>query len=79
MKGKVTVISLIKLAHRPAGGLYLSATFSRQLVGCLTFRCLFNFVGGIIQHHCTDTDINHAVQIVGYDFNGALSVFYTKY
>ena len=26
--------------------------------------------GGIIQHHCTDTDINHAVQITGYDFNG---------
>lgn len=29
-----------------------------------------DYFGGIIQHHCTDTDINHAVQIVGYDFNG---------
>jgi len=29
-----------------------------------------DYLGGIIQHHCTDTDINHAVQITGYDFNG---------
>lgn len=28
------------------------------------------FPGGIIQHHCTDTDINHAVQIIGYDETG---------
>ncbi|XP_068703274.1 cathepsin O-like [Montipora foliosa] len=29
-----------------------------------------DYLGGIIQHHCTDTDINHAVQITGYDYNG---------
>ncbi|XP_031572272.1 cathepsin O-like [Actinia tenebrosa] len=29
-----------------------------------------DYLGGIIQYHCTDTDINHAVQITGYDETG---------
>ncbi|KAK2551311.1 Cathepsin O [Acropora cervicornis] len=34
--------------------------------------------GGIIQHHCTDTDINHAVQITGYDYNDYLSYWIVR-
>ncbi|XP_032230287.2 cathepsin O [Nematostella vectensis] len=29
-----------------------------------------DYIDGIIQHHCTDTEINHAVQITGYDATG---------
>lgn len=29
-----------------------------------------DYLGGIIQHHCSDQDINHAVQITGYDTTG---------
>ena len=28
-----------------------------------------HYLGGIIQYHC-DNDLNHAVQIVGYDLTG---------
>lgn len=28
----------------------------------------FNYIsGGIIQHHCTNKNMNHAVQLIGYD------------
>lgn len=26
-------------------------------------------LGGIIQHHCTNQNMNHAVQIIGYNLN----------
>ena len=38
------------------------------------WNCYVYLTGGIIQHHCTDTDINHAVQITGYDFNGKIPI-----
>ena len=34
---------------------------------CYTFSIP---AGGIIQHHCTNVTIDHAVQIVGYDLTG---------
>ncbi|XP_074619936.1 cathepsin O-like [Acropora palmata] len=37
-----------------------------------------DYLGGIIQHHCTDTDINHAVQITGYDYNDYLSYWIVR-
>lgn len=37
-----------------------------------------DYLGGIIQHHCTDTDINHAVQITGYDFNEHISYWIVR-
>ena len=45
-----------------------------MIIPCITIShtCLSLLLGGIIQHHCTDTDINHAVQITGYDFNGKM-------
>ncbi|XP_038055637.1 cathepsin O-like [Patiria miniata] len=34
-----------------------------------------DYMGGIIQHHCTDTYDNHAVQIVGYDQTGPIPYY----
>ena len=29
----------------------------------------YNYItGGIIQHHCSDKPLDHAVQVIGYDF-----------
>ena len=29
---------------------------------------LYYITGGIIQHHCNDKSLDHAVQVIGYDF-----------
>lgn len=28
-----------------------------------------DYIGGVIQHHCSNTEMNHAVQLVGYNLN----------
>ncbi len=33
-----------------------------------------NYLGGVIQWHCGSAGINHAVEIVGYDLTGKLTV-----
>ncbi len=32
-----------------------------------------NYLGGVIQFHCGSADVNHAVEIVGYDKTGSYS------
>lgn len=36
-------------------------------MSCPIKQLLHNHLGGIIRYHCTNTSIDHAVQIVGYD------------
>ena len=40
------------------------------LVAAVDATSFQDYMGGIIQHHCTDRYDNHAVQIIGYDRSG---------
>ncbi|XP_002162416.2 cathepsin O isoform X1 [Hydra vulgaris] len=35
-----------------------------------------DYIGGIIQHHCTNKDINHAVQLIGYNLDDGLVPYF---
>eukprot|EP00731_Ephydatia_muelleri_P031152 Em0022g666a len=37
-----------------------------------------DYIGGIIQHHCTNAAIDHAVQLVGYDLTGPLGYWIVR-
>lgn len=36
------------------------------------------YLGGIIQHHCEGSALNHAVQIVGYDRSGEVPFYIVR-
>ena len=42
-------------------------------IGHLICEFIYPLPGGIIQHHCTDSFVDHAVQVVGYDLTGIIN------
>ncbi|XP_033631305.1 cathepsin O-like [Asterias rubens] len=45
------------------------------LVAAVDATSFQDYMGGIIQHHCTDRYDNHAVQIIGYDRSGDIPYY----
>ena len=37
-----------------------------------------DYVGGVVQHHCTSTNMNHAVQIVGYNLQSPIPYYIVR-
>lgn len=52
-----------------------------MLVGDWGYKIMYMvfILGGIIQHHCTDSVINHAVIIEGFDMSGMYCILSVHY
>jgi len=37
-----------------------------------------DYIGGVVQHHCTSKKMNHAVQIVGYKLDGPVPYYIVR-